>query len=101
MKSLEDMKKRLMDNKNFANAYDKRKPLMDFVNDILILRAQKNWTQKTLAEKMGTKVSNISRIEAGKQNITFSTMQKLSEALDGELLITLRRKDSQIPKEGL
>jgi len=70
MKSFEEMKKRLMNNKDFATAYNKRKPLADFITDMFILRKKNGWTQKDLAEKMKTKVSNISRIESGKQNIS-------------------------------
>ena len=93
MKSFEDVKKRLMKNKEFADAYRRNKPLADFIDEMLSLRAKKGWTQKDLADRLGMKVPNISRIEAGKQNITFSTMQKISEALNGKLLITLRKED--------
>ncbi|MCL4408340.1 MAG: helix-turn-helix domain-containing protein [Thermotogae bacterium] len=93
MKSFEEMKKRLMSNKDFATAYNKRKPLAYFITDVFILRKKSGWTQKDLAEKMKTKVSNISRIESGKQNISFLTMQKITEILGGNLLITMRKDD--------
>ncbi len=93
MKSLAEIKKRLMKNKKFAEAYKRNEPLADFIDEILIFRAKKGWTQKQLAEKIGTKIPNISRIESGKQNISFSMMQRISEALGGELLITMRKKD--------
>lgn len=101
MKTFEDLKKRLMKNKKFADIYKKREPLASFIDDMLLLRVKKGWSQKDLAERLGTKVPNISRIESGKQNISFATMQKISEALDGELLISLRGKDFvELSKEG-
>ena len=87
------MKNRLMKDETFAVAYNRRKPLSDFISDMFILRKRNGWTQKKLAEQMKTKVSNISRIESGKQNISFATMQKISEILGGNLLITMRKDD--------
>ncbi len=93
MKSFAEIKKRLMKNKKFAETYKRNEPLADFIDEILLFRAKRGWTQKQLAEKIGTKVPNISRIESGKQNISFSMMQRISEALGGELLITMRKED--------
>lgn len=93
MKSFAEIKEHLMKNKKFADEYKRRETLAKFIDDILILRGKRGMSQKDLAEKIGTKVPNISRIESGHQNISFSMMQKLSEALDGNLLVTLRGED--------
>ncbi len=101
MKTFGELKKQLMKNKKFADIYKEREPLAKFIDDILLLRKNKGWSQKDLAERLGTKVPNISRIESGKQNISFAMMQRISEALDGELLITLRKKNFvELSKEG-
>lgn len=88
MKSLKELKDRLMKDENFRKIYEERKPLMDFINDILELRYKKGWTQEDLAKAVGTAKSNISRIENGKQNLSYEMMQKLVKALGGKLLIT-------------
>ncbi len=90
MRDFEDLKKRLMKKGGFSAAYKKRKPLVNFINDILVLRAKKGWSQKDLADACGMKTSNMSRIESGKQNLSYETMRKISDALGGELLLTLR-----------
>ena len=42
-------------------------------------------TQTQLAEMVGNKKGNISRIEAGDQNICFNTLQAIAKALEKNL----------------
>ena len=59
-------------------------------NAILKARLEKGLSQSQLADAMGTKQANISRIEAGLGNPTLSIIQKLATTLDLE--ITFSRK---------
>ena len=88
MKTLNKLKNKLMKNKNFKNIYEKNQPLMDFIDDIIELRYKKGWTQEDLAKAIGTTKNTISKIEKGKQNINYQTMQKLVNALNGKLFIS-------------
>ena len=88
MKTLNKLKNKLMKNKNFRNIYEKNQPLMDFIHDILELRYKKGWTQEDLAKAIGTTKNTISKIEKGEQNISYQTMQKLVNALNGKLFIS-------------
>ena len=88
MKTLKDLKERLMKNEKFRKEYYRKKPLVEFVNELIKLRSQKGITQEELAKMIGTKKSNISRIENAKQNISYEMMVRLVEALGGQLLIT-------------
>ena len=45
-------------------------------------RLKAGMTQQQLADAMGTKKSNISRLESGNQNISLDTILKLADALD-------------------
>ncbi|MFA6770317.1 MAG: helix-turn-helix transcriptional regulator [Bacteroidales bacterium] len=51
---------------------------------LVILRAIKNcsMTQKELAERMGVKPQQISKIVKGKENLTLETIGKLEKALN-------------------
>jgi len=49
---------------------------------VLRARAQRGWTQAELAQKVGTKQANISRIEAGQSNPTLKLIQKIIQILD-------------------
>lgn len=50
------------------------------------LRVEKGWTQKQLADAIGSSQSAIHRIEKGRQNISLELTQKLSQALGGQIL---------------
>lgn len=50
------------------------------------LRRDKGWTQKKLAEEVGTSQSAIHRIENGGQNISLELIQKFSAVLGGQIL---------------
>jgi len=52
------------------------------------LRIEKGLTQKDLSDLTGIAVPTLSRIEGGKQNLSFKTMQTLVNALGGKLSIT-------------
>jgi len=77
-----------MKNEEFAHIYNERKPLRNFIDELIELRVEKGMTQKDLSELTGISVPNISRIEAGKQNLSYQTMHKLVNALGGKILIT-------------
>ena len=88
MTGFDKLKTNLMKNKEFARLYNERKPLRDFIDELIELRVEKGMTQKDLSELTGISVPNISRIEAGKQNLSYQMMHKLVNVLGGKILIT-------------
>jgi transcriptional regulator with XRE-family HTH domain len=46
------------------------------------LRLRKGWSQKRLAEEIGTSQPHIARIENGRDNVLLSTANELARALD-------------------
>ena len=88
MTGFDKLKTNLMKNKEFARIYNERKPLRNFIDELIELRVEKGMTQKDLSELTGISVPNISRIEAGKQNLSYQMMYKLVNALGGKILIT-------------
>ena len=50
------------------------------------LREKGNLTQSELAEAIGTTQSAIARIESGEQNLSTGTLEKISQALDKDIL---------------
>lgn len=49
---------------------------------IATLRLKKGWSQKRLADEIGTSQPHIARIEAGREDIRLSTIKKLAVAFD-------------------
>jgi len=78
--------KKLKDPKfrNYYNEYGKK---LEIAYLVLQLRKQKKISQAELAKKLDTTQSNIARMEAGKQNLTTDTLQKIASVFNRKLKI--------------
>ena len=56
------------------------------------LRSLKNLSQQDLAAKINYDKSNMSRVESGGTNMTVSTLEKIANALEVELIELFRFK---------
>lgn len=74
-------------NPEFKKYYDEYSKQLEIAYQILKLRKQKGISQAELAKKIGTKQSNIARMEAGQQNFSTETLQKIASAFKRELKI--------------
>jgi len=59
------------------------------IEEIIMARKEKNLTQKDLAELIGTKQSNISRLESGNYNPTIEFLNKIAVAVGKELKVSI------------
>lgn len=72
--------------------------LSSFLTDFDFLKDSKGLTQKDVADKMETTQSAISRIASMKTNPSYKQLQKMAEAVGGELLITpMKDMTVQVP----
>jgi len=69
-------------------------------NSIQRARKGRKWTQKMLAEKVGTRQETISFIELGNPATRIDTLQAILAALDLEFQIAPRSKTSKRDIEG-
>jgi len=53
-----------------------------------VLRREKGWTQKELAQNLGKTESEVSRLLSGLQNITLKSIAKLEAVLGNDIIIT-------------
>lgn len=74
-------------NPEIKKHYDEYGKQIEIAYQILQLRKQKRMSQAELAKKIGTKQSNIARMEAGQQNFTTDTLQKVAAAFRRNLKI--------------
>jgi ribosome-binding protein aMBF1 (putative translation factor) len=74
-------------NPEFKKHYDEYGKQLEIAYQILQLRKQRKMSQTQLAKKIGTKQSNIARMEAGQQNFTTEMLQKIASALRCNLKI--------------
>jgi transcriptional regulator with XRE-family HTH domain len=59
------------------------------IEEIIMARKEKNLTQKGLAELIGTKQSNISRLESGNYNPSLDLLIKIAQAMDKKLEVRI------------
>jgi len=91
-KTYKQFKRELLKNKKIRDAYENLGPEFAVITMIIKERIKKGLSQKELARKIGTKQSAISRLESGTYNPSLSFLQKVSEALDARLKISLVKK---------
>ena len=90
--SFENFKKEALENPLIKKEYDELEPVFELRRKLIRMRMEKGMTQEQLAEKMGTKRSNISRLEAG-ETVSFPTLKTISkyaEALGYKVTVEFR-----------
>lgn len=87
MIDFDDYLKEQLKNPEFRKYYDYYGRQLEIAYQILKLRKKKKISQAELAKKIGTKQSNIARIEAGQQNFSIDTLEKIAEALNCQLKV--------------
>ena len=74
-------------NPEFKRYYDEHGKQLEIAYQILQLRKKSKMSQTELAKKIGTKQSNVARMETGQQNFTTETLRRIASALGRELKI--------------
>ncbi len=74
-------------NSEFKKHYNEYGKQLEIAYQILQLRKQKKISQAELARKLGTTQGNVARMEAGQQNFTTDTLQKIASAFKRGLKI--------------
>ena len=87
--TLEAFKTKAFKNNNVKEEYDLLKPEYDIKRKLITMRKEAGLTQEKLAEIMGTKKSNISRLESFKSNISprLDTLINYAKATGHELKV--------------
>lgn len=68
------------------------KPVISYVvgNAVAEARAKKGLSQKELSENTGIDQSDLSKIERGVANPSIGTLNRIAEAMDAELMVSIR-----------
>lgn len=71
--------------------------LVDLGEHIRVTRRGRGISRKKLADTIGMHVGNYARIERGKKNVTYETLQRIADGLGMDLTVrlVLRRKRSR------
>ena len=65
-------------------------PRYEVVEQLKAARKAQDITQEVLAERVGTKKSNISRLESGKYNPSLDFLVKIAESLGKQIHIKIK-----------
>jgi ribosome-binding protein aMBF1 (putative translation factor) len=76
----------------------RNRPRRELARMLMIRRIELDLSQQDLADRMGTSVAVISRLERGRQNFSPSTLKRLAEALDTRLVYTFEPTDRAAPE---
>lgn len=83
--SLQTLKQRALANAVVKKEYDLLETEFSLVDQLLSMRTKAGLTQEQVAEKMHTQKSNVSRLETGNANPSWSTLLKYAHACGYEL----------------
>jgi predicted transcriptional regulator len=92
MKTYSQFKKEVLKKRRVKAAYDSFAPEFEVMAALIKRRLEKGFTQKELAERVGTKQSAIARLESGTYNPSLNFLRKVTDALDARLQITASKK---------
>jgi len=90
MRSIKDVKEKMMRNPEFRNEYEKLEPSYHIAELIIQARLDADLTQEQLAERLDTKQANISRLESGTYNPSIKLLRKVAKATGHNLVIDFK-----------
>lgn len=78
-----------LENEEFKKEWEEFQPELQLMKQVIGERIKQNISQKELADRMGTKQANISRLENGNANPSLDFLKRLAKALGKKLEIKL------------
>ncbi len=88
--SWEELKGKLLKDPETLKEYKELEPGYEIISQIIKARIEQNMTQEELARRVGTKQSNISRLEGGEYNPSLEFLKKVAQGLGKELHISFK-----------
>ena len=85
MSKLQQLKERALQEPEVRKEYDSLAEEFEMIDKLLQMRSAAGLTQDQLARRMGTKKSNISRLEKGNTNPSWKSLKKYAHACGFEI----------------
>ena len=91
--TFEEVKKKALKNPEVKKEYDSLGPEYDLIRQLLRMRLESGLTQEEMAELLGTKKPNISRLEslASQHSPRLKTVKKYAKVAGYEMMIKFKR----------
>jgi HTH-type transcriptional regulator / antitoxin HipB len=85
------------ENPGYRRERELNRPRRELARIVMLRRAELGISQQELAERMGTSLSVISRLERSGQNFSLTTLQRLAAALDTKLAYSFEPNQADEP----
>ena len=89
MKSLKDVKAKLLANPAVRQAYDAQAPEFELARELIAARIKAGLTQGDVAALMGTTQSVVARIESGGGTPSMRTVQRFASAVGARAVVRM------------
>ena len=83
------VKEQLLEDSECAAAFEELAPEYEIARQLIKARLERGMTQGELAAKIGTRQSNISRIERGQQNTSIGLLNRIAKGLGKKLHVSI------------
>jgi predicted transcriptional regulator len=90
MKNWKTLKTELLKDKEVAKEYNKLAPRYAVISELIAARQKSGFTQKELADRLGTKQSAIARLEGGNTNPSIGFLERIASVMGATLTIQLQ-----------
>lgn len=80
MKSFKNFKQKALENPEVRKEYEALQDEFSLIDQLVTMRTSAGLTQEEVANKLGTNKSNISRLEHGRSNPSWGTLNKYAAA---------------------
>lgn len=80
MKRFKDLKQKALENADVRKEYEALQDEFNLIDQLVTMRTSAGLTQEEVAKKLGTNKSNISRLERGRGNPSWGTLNKYAAA---------------------
>tara|TARA_R110002050_G_scaffold236767_3_gene372647 strand:+ start:515 stop:790 length:276 start_codon:yes stop_codon:yes gene_type:complete len=88
--SLSKLKKKAFQKPEVKEAYNDLGTEFELISSLITMREQSGLTQDEVAEKMGTKSPNVSRLESGRSNPSLKTLVSYAHACGFKLNLAFK-----------
>ncbi len=88
--TFKQFKTKALNNSLVKAEYKALEPEFELVKTIIRQRIKRGWSQTDLADAIGSKQPVISRLERGEGNPSLHTLQRIAEAFDLDLKVSIR-----------
>ena len=89
MKTLADLKSRLLANPDTRAEYDALADEFEMARQLIEARTRAHLTQTEVAQRMGTTQSVVARLESGKRPPSLRTVQRYAQAVGGRVVLRI------------